>query len=509
MKKNLRETHPELVKEWHPTKNGDLTPEDVTKGMMKKVWWLGKCGHEWETSITIRTHSTSPAGCPFCAGLRRLEEGYSLEKMFPELIKEWHFDKNGDLNPKEVADNSNKKIWWRCEKGHEWQATIKNRAYNKSGCPYCANKKILVGYNDFATTHPELAVYWNFEKNGDLKPTNVFAGSDKKVWWKCEKGHEWEQSLKDRKKCKSGCPVCSKKHLVTPELFEDWNYEKNENLKPEKITSAETRVWWKCKNGHECFDSVRKRIDFGCPGCKNKHTHKLVVGFNDLATTHPELAEEWDFEKNDILPTQISAGARKKVWWKCKKCGHGWEAVVSSRKAGRDCPKCQYDKAAETVTNRRLSQMGPELVSEWHPTLNKDLSAGQAGNNAIVWWQCKNGHAFKESILNRKKGYNCPCCDEKRSRKLAIGFNDLETMHPEIAAEWDFEKNKLLPSQVTEKSGKEVWWKCKHGHGWKSTVVYRITNHKDCPECRRREKWLAKKNKKEDRRMAIRSSFEN
>lgn len=82
-----------------------------------------------------------------------------------------------------------KKVWWLCEKGHEWTAVIHSRA-NGTKCPICTNTKVLNGFNDLATTHPQLTKEWHPTKNIDILPTQISAGSNKKVWWLCEKGHE-------------------------------------------------------------------------------------------------------------------------------------------------------------------------------------------------------------------------------------------------------------------------------------------------------------------------------
>ena len=114
--------------------------------------------------------------------------------------------KNGKLKPTEVTAGSNKKVWWLCDKGHEWSISINTRNGGNS-CPYCSNQKVLVGYNDLATTNPSLAKEWHPTKNGDLKPTDVVAGSNKKVWWLCSQGHEWQAMVSTRNKG-SGCMAC-------------------------------------------------------------------------------------------------------------------------------------------------------------------------------------------------------------------------------------------------------------------------------------------------------------
>ena len=135
MKKLLSE-YPELISEWHPTKNGELKPDKVTHGSGKKVWWLCPKGHEYDSIISNRTSKKSK-GCPQCSG-RRVSEDNNLLSLFPKIADEWHPTKNGELKPDEVTHGSNKKVWWLCPKGHDYYATIKNRTSKKpTGCPHC------------------------------------------------------------------------------------------------------------------------------------------------------------------------------------------------------------------------------------------------------------------------------------------------------------------------------------------------------------------------------------
>lgn len=134
--------------------------------------------------------------------------GYNdLQTLNPQLAQEWNYDKNGDLTPEKVGINYSKIVWWICEKGHEWQTTVSHRTIGNS-CPVCANKKIIPGINDLASTGSEIALEWNYEKNGDLLPTMFSAKSDKRVWWKCRLcGHEWECSIENRHYNRR-CPNC-------------------------------------------------------------------------------------------------------------------------------------------------------------------------------------------------------------------------------------------------------------------------------------------------------------
>ncbi|GAG64477.1 unnamed protein product [marine sediment metagenome] len=192
--------YPKIAKEWHPTKNDSLKPEDITAGSEKKFWW--KCpeelDHEWEASVRNRTHNKS--GCPYCVG-RKVSVANSLASLFPSIAKQWHPTKNGSLKPEQVVAGSNTKVWWKCVNGpdHEWEAQVNLRTGKyKSGCPCCSGRKPSVT-NSLASLFPSIAKQWHPTKNKPLTPEQVTAGTCKKYWWKCpeEPDHEWEASVRN------------------------------------------------------------------------------------------------------------------------------------------------------------------------------------------------------------------------------------------------------------------------------------------------------------------------
>ena len=270
-KHNLQIYNPSLAKEWHPTKNGSLTPRDVREGSGKKVWWLCVKGHEWPAIVFKRSNGN---GCPYCAG-QKVNDENCLQTVNPTLAKEWHPTKNGSLTPRDVTTGSSKKVWWLCAKGHEWPATVNTRSKGHC-CPYCAGRKLNNDENCLQTVNPALAKEWHPTKNGSLTPRDVTAGSSKKVWWLCAKGHEWPAIVSDRSNG-NGCPYCA----------------------------------------------GRKVNDENC-----------------LQTTNPTVAKEWHPTMNGSLtPRDVMAGSNKKVWWLCTK-GHEWPAMVSNRSNGHGCPYC-------------------------------------------------------------------------------------------------------------------------------------------------------------------------
>ena len=247
---------------------------------------------------------------------------------------------------------SGKRVWWKCDKGddHEWEAKVLTRK-NHRGCPVCAGK-LVVKSNCLFNTHKDIASQWHPTKNGNITPHDVTAGSNKKFWWKCDKGddHEWEAKVLTRKNHR-GCPVCSGNKVVKsnslaflmPDIMKQWHPTKNNGISANNITTgSKVKVWWKCDKGddHEWYASV---VDVtlnksNCPICRGLK----VVESNCLATINPKVAKQWHPTKNgDLTPYDVTSASGKKVWWKCNKgVDHEWETSVSKRDQGRNCPFC-------------------------------------------------------------------------------------------------------------------------------------------------------------------------
>lgn len=201
---------PKLAKEWHPTKNGSLTPFNVGPGSNKKVWWVCSKSkkHIWRTAVQSR--GVTGTGCPSCKNKIASDEN-NLKNSFPKVAKQWHPTKNRKLKPENVTAKSSKKVWWRCPKfkSHEWQTSVSSRTLQGSGCPYCANR-LVCKENCLATICPKVAKEWHPSKNKDLTPKDVVAASARKIWFMCRlnKNHIWLARLQDRVTKGSGCPHC-------------------------------------------------------------------------------------------------------------------------------------------------------------------------------------------------------------------------------------------------------------------------------------------------------------
>ena len=185
-----------------------ISPTDISFGCTTKVFWECEKGHIWEATPNKITQKTS-SGCPYCAN-QKVWKGYNdLQSNKPEIAREWHPTKNLGISPEEVTVFSNKEVWWLCPKGHEYKCKInqRTRESRKGGCPVCAHKKLLPGFNDLQTICPEVAAEWHPTKNGDLKPQDVLPSTQKRIWWICPKGHEYLMPLclPSRRYCR--CPL--------------------------------------------------------------------------------------------------------------------------------------------------------------------------------------------------------------------------------------------------------------------------------------------------------------
>ena len=192
-------------------------------------------GHEWQATAASRARGV---GCPICAGKVIVPEENDLGSRFPDVAAEWHPTKNGTLTPEKCSPSSNRKVWWRCPLGHEYQAAVGARTVSGSDCPFCTGRKVLVGFNDLATLNPAVAASWHPTLNGTLTPEDVTTGSRRKVWWACSEGHSWKAVVYSRARSKkSGCPICAGKSMEAQQVRYARLLEK-----PQKAANATNRL---------------------------------------------------------------------------------------------------------------------------------------------------------------------------------------------------------------------------------------------------------------------------
>jgi hypothetical protein len=400
-----------------------------------------------------------------------------------------HPTRNPGVDPLAVTRGSTRKLWWLCPQGHEYETTPGHRARGQ-GCPYCAGRRALAGFNDLATVRPDLAAEWDVESNGDLTPEDLTAGSAISVWWLGVCGHSWQARVNNRVHG-TGCPICAGQTVlagfndlatVNPGLAAQWDIERNGRSPDTVSTFTSQRAWWVCDRGHSWEAQISNRANGnGCPVCAGQ---LVVTGLNDMATTRPDLAAEFDLEKNHPLdPSTIFAGVARKLWWRCT-LGHEWVATGNSRaSSGTGCPVCAGQRIE--IGFNDLATVAPDVAATWHPTRNAAVTPQMVTlrNGKKFWWQCELGHEWITTVASRTSGNGCPTC---AGQIVIPGLTDLATLRPDVAATWHPTRNgALTPGQVAQYSNRIFWWQCEQGHEWESTVNNR-THGQGCPGCAER-----------------------
>lgn len=485
MKKNsLAEKNPELAKEWHPTLNGDLTPEDVTCGSGRKIWWVCKKGHEWDSKIADRSKGS---GCPHCCN-RRILVGYNdLATTHPEIAKHWHPTFNGDLTPIDVGIGSARRVWWQCNKHseHHWETTV-NNIQRARGCPICTHIKVLPGYNDLATINPELAKEWHPTLNGALTPFDVTCRSSKKVWWECRKGHEWEAPTSSRNKGR-GCMKCNSERQTS--FPEQAIYHYLKKLLPVEVESrasvcgVEVDVYipsWSLGIEYDglYFHSSAKSDERETK--KNK-----ILSFNSVQLIRIKEAPERT-EDSDAI---IYCVPDKRYNYLNQVITSLMERLSKSERIpillDIDIERDRIEIIEQYIEREKIHSIAvknPTLAAEWHPVKNGKITPEKVsfGSEKKVWWQCKEKHEWQASVVNRNLGSGCPYC----SRLYIIkGETDLESFYPELAKEWHPTLNgHLTASDVASQSQKMAWWLCGRKHEWSAKICNR-SNGNGCPFC--------------------------
>lgn len=300
-------------------------PQSVTRGSAQvKSWWCPK-GHSFDAAVKSRVRGR---GCNVCAGKVVLAGFNDLLTSHPQLASEAH-----GWDPTTVSAGMGRMVEWKCPSGHIYQSTILNRK-NGNGCGVCAGQVVIPGVNDLATTHPEIALQafgWD--------PTTVTSGSHQIVNWMCSQGHQWPREVKGRthKTRASGCPYCSGRRPIEgetdlatsrPDLAAE-----ADGWDPTTVSARSNRLLpWRCHLGHAWKSTPNNRQNRGCPTCGGK---RILIGFNDLQTTSPEIAAEafgWN-------PTTVTSGSHATRKWKCTECSHAWSAQVKTRMRS-GCPAC-------------------------------------------------------------------------------------------------------------------------------------------------------------------------
>ncbi len=520
-KNDLLTLYPTVVEEWSYEKNGDIMPSSIYPGTHTKYWWKCKtCGHEWETAVRDRVKGRN---CPECAIKQRTISTYktklstnkSLAIVRPDLAMEWNYERNNPQTPEMVTPSSGQRVWWKCSIcGNEWEARVCTR-YNGNRCPSC--RAI------YHVSYPEKALFYYLKKSFPDTIDNIrfdwLKGQELDIYIPSLSiaieydGDHWHQDTKrDNQKGlllkehgiilfrvrEPKCPPIDDGSMVIHISKIEKNYSHmNEaiNMLYEELKSITEHV-------------IIPDVDVLRDNIQILGTYQKFKEDNSLQSSFPDLAKEWDYEKNGKLkPNMITPGNDAKVWWRCAKCGNEWKAAIGSRTRGIGCPACGVRKRIVSAHKIRvekkdkiLAYTNPELLEDWDYIKNRALGIEPTelsrGSTTKVWWKCHAcGNEWEASAnmrTNKNHNTGCPRCSKEIARKKLIRKNlnsekdSLAVALPALSEEWDYERNDDSPYDYSANSGYKVWWICKKcGFSWQAQISNRA-NGSGCPECHRK-----------------------
>ncbi len=306
---DLATLRPDLIQDWHPTANGDLTPSGVTTGSTLRVWWqCHTCGFEWDTKINAR--ALSDTGCRQCAGTIPVEGINTLEVACPSAAAMWVPHLNEGLQARQIHAGTNTEYWWTCAQGHVWRAPVSrvvtahqhqppSHDLSTIGCATCSkfHNQHTAPRGSVAQEYPHLVTEWDMTLNDPLvTPDTTTAGSDRKIWWICAQGHSWQAVVKSRCSKGYGCPYCSNRRVlvgyndlatVDPLLAACWHPTLNNELTPRMVTARSSKsAYWLCPAGHTSRAPISAKVStslatpttLACAECANQRHHRAGTG---------------------------------------------------------------------------------------------------------------------------------------------------------------------------------------------------------------------------------------
>jgi len=374
----------DLMEKWAFEENEALgiLPHQITAGSNKKVWWRCSAKHHLYLR-TISKEATRNPQCPVCK-----EENQKYLSDYPELLKEFAYELN-DISPEELTEGSDTRVKWRCKKhGHVWVTAPYHRIKEKTGCPYCSNKKVLQGFNDLLTVNPPNLRYWDYDKNDKegILASNYTPASKQNAWWLCDKGHHTYNSIVNVINRKTACFEC----------MED---------KKQASADAVARI----KKRQEVYAKRRERV---------KARQEFIMLAKQKALLEKQkryitiIEPFWDYDENQKKGFKLENVSLQRVYcWKCSN-GHKWKADLGSILNNPKCPEC-------TIEENSISKKYPYLADVYDTEMNGGIPPEKclALDAKYSWWTCRKGHTFIATIASaaKHKERGCMYCDKEKS----------------------------------------------------------------------------------------------
>lgn len=447
---DLGTTDPDLASELVDSESA----KSLSRSSARKVWWRCKSGHEWLASPASRSQGN---GCPVCSGHLVVAGVNDLFSTHPDIAAE----AVSTDEARSVSHGSAKRLMWRCERGHEWRASVYSRTHMGNGCPVCSGVAARKRHDTLAQERPDLAAELVDRGLGE----SLSAGSSRYVNWRCANGHMWSATVANRVLNGQSCPVCSGRSVVSgyndlatthPDLAAQLV---DRELAHEVGARSHVVARWRCEAGHEWDASVASRAQrgTGCPYCANR---SVLAGFNDLATTDPDLGYELVCADE---ATRHVRGSHVKLKWRCGH-GHEWDATIASRAIlGAGCPYCSNRKASR---DNSLASVRPDLAAQL-----VDASLAESlvvGSRKRVEWRCEHGHRWFARVVDRagERSTGCPKCANKVSGPeaeladvvRALVGEDVEVRTSDRSLISPFELDVVVPSKKVAIEVNGVYW---------------------------------------------------
>lgn len=408
---SLLDSHPVLALQWHPTRN-QISATEVSAGSSRKGWWVCPEGHEWSATIASRSAGN---GCPYCIN-RYVGYGNSLQERYPGIASEIDQDKS-PTDSRKIGAGSTTSLWWKCSRGHSWQAPVLRRTKQKSGCPYCSNQ----------TSLPEIRIFCELKSIfDDAVARQKVAGVECDIFIpSLSVAVEYDGAYFHHEKSDSDARKRGK-------LFENGITLFRVREEPLPLNGNDIRI----QAGRErltkgdlnalvtLIEQVRPQFASDCSaycredGFRAEEEYRRIISYlpgppegDTLKDKYPSVGMEWNYSRNfPLTPDMFHASSGKKVWWKCRE-SHEWQAVIQKRTGGgRGCPYCSNKKVGY---GNSLADLLPALAAEWHPTRNGELTPAEVGvgSGKPVWWRCQSGHEFQAKVTDRaRRGSQCRFC---------------------------------------------------------------------------------------------------
>jgi very-short-patch-repair endonuclease len=487
---NLEVLFPVIACQWHPTKNGDVSPKHLPPQSNKEFWWTCEFGHEWKAAVSSRHR----ANCPKCYKQSHYKKPNVKLKTSRISMELYEFQENYHeyLN---LYINSTKKVKWKCSDcGDIWENTIRKRTAENQGCPYCGEKKVAPSkWNALSTKFPNLAKEWDFKKNKN-GPDEELSGSHHKAWWTCSRGHSWQCEIRQRTVQKTSCRFCSyqiskPQKRIYSELCHVFNNSVELSYRLHRIEidiyipSLRLGIEYDGARFHHATQSVLRDT--------KKNDQLASLGVNLLRIRAVGLDEingvPCIVEKSEDSIETIKDILR---YMQCNfNVGEQIDAEIEEYlNRSEFINKSLYDDLLLNkkipLREKSLAFTHPELAKEWSKNnldSPEDVTYGTHKERLWICGDCKieySAQIYSRSTLNTGCGY----C----SGRYARSDYNLLTEHREIAAEFHPTKNSKTPEEVSPKSNEKYWWICKNGHEYEMIVGNRTDKGQGCKVCKNR-----------------------